>query len=66
LDEHALVCRAVRRVAGYAAFNLCFVLVNEWALFIGVALVADFILANRGTQLVALKSAMRIVAVVAL
>jgi hypothetical protein len=53
-------------VTDYAAFKLCFVLINEWALLVGMALVADFVLANGGTQLVALKSAMRIVAVVAL
>jgi hypothetical protein len=53
-------------MADYAAFDFRFVLINEGPLLVGVAFVADLVLADGGTQLVALKSAMRIVTVIAL
>lgn len=57
----------MRRVAGRAAFHLHrFVLVDEWSLFVRVALKADEVLRGRGTQLSGEKPAVRIVAVRAL
>ncbi len=54
------------RVANLAALDFGFVLVHEGALFIGVALVANFVLTGHRAQLMPLEAAMRIVAVIAL
>jgi len=53
-------------MANLAAFDLGFVLVHEGSLLVGVALVTNLILADRRAKLVFLKSAVRIVAIVAL
>lgn len=66
LNEHPLVGGPMWCVASLAALDFGFVLVYERALFIGVALVANFILTSHGAQLVTLESAMRVVAVIAL
>jgi hypothetical protein len=54
------------RVASLAALDFGFVLVNEGALLIGVALVANFVLTSHRAQLVPLESSVRVVAVIAL
>src|SRR5271156_3089515 len=66
LNEHPLVGGPMWRVASLAALDFGFVLVHEGALFISVALVANFILSSHGAQLVPLESAMRVVAVITL
>jgi hypothetical protein len=65
LIQHSLVCRTMRRMADDAAFDFGFVLINEWPLLIGVAFITDFVLAYRRAQLMAFKSTMRVVAIVA-
>jgi energy-converting hydrogenase Eha subunit C len=66
LNEHPLVGRPMWRVASLAALDFGFVLIHEGALFIDVALVANFVFTGHGAQLVALESPMRVVAVIAL
>ncbi len=66
LLEHALICRTVRRMARLATFDFGFVLIHERPLLVSVALIANLVLANRGAELVPLKSAMGVVAIVAL
>jgi hypothetical protein len=66
LNEHPLVGGPMWRVASLAALDFGFVLIHEGALFIDVALVANFVLTGHGAQLVALESPMRVVAVIAL
>jgi len=53
-------------VADHAAFDFCFVLIHEGALFFGVALVADRVPRRVGAELLGTFATMRIVAVVAL
>ena len=43
LLEHALIRRAMGRMTDHAAFNFCFMLVDERPLFLAVALVADLV-----------------------
>ena len=66
LNEHPLVGGTVWSVASFAALDFGFVLVNEGALLIGVALVANLILTNHRAKLVPLESPVRVVAVIAL
>ena len=67
LRKQAGIRRAMRSVAGHTAFNLYhLVLVNEWPLFVRVALKANQVLRRRGPQLSGEKPAVRIVAVGAL
>jgi hypothetical protein len=66
LNEHPLVGGPMWRVASLAALDFGFVLVHEGALFIDVALIANFILTGHRAQLVALESPVRVVAVIAL
>lgn len=66
LLQQSGVCGAVGRMTSHASFNFGFVLINERALLIGVALVASLVLSNRRAELVPLEAAVRIVAVVAL
>lgn len=49
-----------------AAFDLRFVLINEWPLLVGMALVTDFVCPRGQAQLVLIKTTMRIMAIVAL
>lgn len=64
--QKARIGRAVRRVATHAAFRLHWhVLVNEGALLIGVALVADGIASGSGTHLAQRRRAMHAMAVAA-
>lgn len=49
-----------------AAFELGFMLVYEWPLFVGVALVTDLVIAVGPAQLVSKETTMRVVAVAAL
>lgn len=66
LHQHARVRGAVRRVTDHAAFNFRFVLVDEWPLLFGVALVADCIAGSVGAELLRAVTAMGIVAITAL
>jgi len=60
------VWRAVRGVAGGAAFDLyCFMLENKWAALIGVAGKAHRVLRRRRPDLIRFHRAMRVVAVIA-
>lgn len=49
-----------------APFDLRFMLINEWSLLVGMALVTDFVRTRCHTQLVLVKATMRIMAIVAL
>lgn len=49
-----------------ATFELSFMLIHEWPLFFGVALVADLVIAVSPAQLVGKETTMRVVAVAAL
>ena len=53
-------------MANHAAFDFGFVLVDEWSLLFGVALVTDFIARSVGAQLFRPEGTVRIVAVTAL
>ena len=66
LNEHPLVGGPMWRVASFAALDFGFVLVHEWALFVGVALVANLVLTGHRAQLVPLEPPVRVVAVIAL
>lgn len=64
--QEARIGRAVRCVATHAAFRFYrHVLVDEWPLPIGVALVANRVPAGRGTHLTQRRGAMHVVAVAA-
>ena len=65
-NKHPLVGGSMWRVASLAALDFGFVLVHEGALFVGVALVANFVLTGHRAKLVPFEAAMRIVAVLAL
>jgi len=65
--EHVRIRRAVRRMAGLAAFHLDrLMLVDKWPALIGVAGKAHRVLGGRGADLLGLDCAVRIVAVAAL
>ena len=66
LVEHALVSGAMWGMAGGATFDLGFMLINKWSLLIGVALITNFVRSRSHAQLVLVKAAMRIVAIVTL
>src|SRR5450432_1075290 len=66
LLQHALIGGTVRGMACLATLDLRLMLINERALLVGMALVADLVLACDSAQLVAFKSTMGIVAVAAL
>jgi hypothetical protein len=65
LIEHARVCGTMRGVADDASFDFGFVLINKRPLLIGVALVTNFVLSDDGAKLMAFKSTMRVMAIVA-
>ena len=56
----------MRRMTNGATFELGFMLIHEWPLFFGVALVADLVIAVSPAQLVGKETTMRVVAVAAL
>lgn len=66
LVKKPLIRRTMRRVADHAAFNLCFVLVNEWSLLFAMALVANFVAGSIRAQLLGAERAMGAMTIVAL
>lgn len=66
LLKHALIRRAMGRMADRAAFNFCFMLIDERPLFLAVALVTDLVPRPIRPQLFRTKRAVRAVAIIAL
>jgi len=64
--EHPLIGGTVRGMTDRAALEFGFVLVDKWSLLLGVALVADLVIAVGPAKLVRLETTMRIVAIAAL